>query len=103
MLVSAAEEPHPLLAAARCCFRSAHHLHFVMPLLPGASQKRRERTLLAAVTPSPSRDSVLRAPPIFAPPHPPHLATPSLRLRPPLKAAPSRAFSRRKRAAASVR
>ena len=36
-LIELAEAPHPLLAAALCCFRSARHLHFVMPFLPGGT------------------------------------------------------------------
>ena len=37
VLTELAREPHPLLASARCCFRSARHLHFVMPFLQGGT------------------------------------------------------------------
>ena len=37
VLTELAERPHALLASALCCFRSARHLHFVMPLLQGGT------------------------------------------------------------------
>ena len=40
VLTELAESPHPLLASALCCFRSARHLHFVMPLLLGGTLAR---------------------------------------------------------------
>ena len=40
VLTELSRAPHPLLASARCCFRSARHLHFVMPFLQGGSLAR---------------------------------------------------------------
>ena len=37
VLTELAQEPHPLLASALSCFRSARHLHFVMPFLQGGT------------------------------------------------------------------
>ena len=38
VLTELAEAPHPLLARVFCCFRSAKHLHFVMPFLQAFPQ-----------------------------------------------------------------
>ena len=40
VLTELSEQPHPLLGSALCCFRSARHLHFVMPLLAGGTLAR---------------------------------------------------------------
>jgi serine/threonine protein kinase len=40
VLTELSHEPHPLLASARCCFRSARHLHFVMDFLQGGTLAR---------------------------------------------------------------
>ena len=40
VLIELSEQPHPLISSVLCCFRSAKHLHFVMPLLPGGTLAR---------------------------------------------------------------